>query len=174
MKIITIVLFSTLCFMNPSFSKEQQSTPETPSIQPNIKILSDQIDCNQSNNVCIAKGNATAEKLNDSKVKILKADQIIAHFAKENGTGPLKVTRLEATGNVFFIIGDIIIQGARGNYTAQTETAEVFENVKITNGKNQLDGGYAQVNMKTGQYSIKRNGERVSALIFTKDKTREN
>jgi lipopolysaccharide export system protein LptA len=128
------------------------------------------MDCDQSKNVCVAKGNAIAEKLNDSKVKILKADQITAHFAKEGGKGPLKVIRLEAEGNVFFIIGDIIIQGLRSNYSAATEIAEVFDNVKITNGNNQLEGGYAKVNMKTGHYSIKRDGERVAALIFTKDK----
>jgi lipopolysaccharide export system protein LptA len=174
MKFIPVVLFFAFYVIIPSFANVQQSIPESSDTQPNIKILSDQIDCNQNKNVCIAKGNATAEKLNDTKVKILKADQIIAHFAKENGTGPLKVTQLEATGNVFFIIGDIVIQGSRGNYSAQTEIAEVFENVKITNGNNQLDGGYAQVNMKTGQYSIKRNGERVSALIFTKDQKNES
>ena len=150
------------------------SVTATPA-QPNIKILATQMDCDQAKNVCIAKGDAIAEKLNDSKVKILKADQITAHFAKEGGTGPVKVTRLEAEGNVIILIGDdIIIQGDRGNYLvggekAESEIAEVFDNVKITNGKNQLDGGYAKVHMKTGQYSIKEKGKRVQALIFTKD-----
>jgi lipopolysaccharide export system protein LptA len=150
------------------------ATPSSQSpSQPDIKILSDQMDCDQSHNTCIAKGNATAEKLNDPKVKILKADQITAHFAKAGGTGPLKVTRLEATGNVFFIIGDIIIQGKRGNYLADSEVAEVFEGVKVTNGKNQLDGDYGTVNMKTGHYSLKGGGERVQALIFTDNKGKD-
>ena len=71
-------------------------------------------------------------------------------------------------------MGDIIVQGKRGNYLDHSEVAEVFENVKITNGQNQLDGSYATVNIKTGHYSIKRNGERVQALIFTKDMTKQN
>lgn len=170
MKVSIILFFYSFILISQSFGNPPANAfPLTPA-QGNIKILSDQMDCDQSKNVCVAKGNAIAEKLNDSKVKILKADQITAHFAKEGGTGPLKVTRLEAEGNVFFIIDDIIVQGLRGSYSTATEIAEVFDDVKITNGKNQLDGGYAKVNMRTGHYSVKHGGERVSALIFTKDK----
>lgn len=166
-----IGILSTYCFIfiAPSLANPSTVSITPPPSQPNIKILSEQMDCDQNHNVCVAKGNAIAEKLNDSKVKILKADQITAHFAKEGGTGPLKVTRLEAEENVFFIIGDIIVQGKQGNYLANSEIAEVFHDVKITNGKNQMEGGYAKVNMKTGHYSIKRDGERVQALIFTKE-----
>jgi lipopolysaccharide export system protein LptA len=155
----------TVTFAN---TQTQSRTPHLD--EPNIKIVSEEINCDQSKNICIAKGNAVAEKLNESKIKLLKADQITAHFAKQSGTGALKVTHMEAVGNVFFIIGDIIIQGLRGHYNSETDIAEIFDNVKITNDKNQLDGGYARVNMKTGHYVIKRDGERVSALIFTQDK----
>jgi lipopolysaccharide export system protein LptA len=163
---ITIHTIGILLLIAPNFA---HTTPTSPAPQPNIKILSEQMDCDQNHNVCVAKGNAIAEKLNDTKVKILKADQITSYFSKERGTGSLKVARLEAEGNVFFIIGDIIIQGKRGTYLADNEIAEVFDDVKITNGSNQLDGGYAKVDMKTGHYSIKRGLEPVQALIFTKD-----
>lgn len=148
----------------------QANPPPAPAAtgEPNIKILSDQMDCNQSTNVCVATGNAFVEKLNDSKTKTLKADKIIAHFAKTGGDGPLKPTKFEAEGNVFFIIGEILVQGKRAEYFVETEIAKVFEDVKITQGPNQLDGGEAEVNMKTGQYSIKKAKEQVSALIFTK------
>lgn len=158
-------LFIDTIFANPA--------PVADSDAPNIKILSEQMDCNQDHSVCVAKGNAVAEKLNDTEIKILKADQITAYFSKEGGVGPLKVTRLEAEGNVFCIIGDIIIQGPRGAYLVENDVAEVFDDVKITNGKNQLDGGYAKVHMKTGHYSIKRGNERVQALIFTKEPKQE-
>jgi lipopolysaccharide transport protein LptA len=137
--------------------------------QPNIKITSNQMDCNQSTNVCVATGNAVAQKLNDSKTKVLKADQITAYFAKEKASGPLKATRFEAQGNVFFVIGDIVVQGKRSEYVVETEIAKVFDDVKITQGKNQMDGGYAEVNMRTGQYFVKKDKDRVSALIYTKD-----
>gem|GEM_PF-2795795 len=159
------LLFISAIFANPP--------PAVDPVVPNIKILSEQMDCDQGHNMCIAKGNAIAEKLNDAKVKILKADQITAYFSKEGGEGPLKVTRLEAEGNVFCIIGDIIVQGIRGTYLVDDDVAEVFDDVKITNGNNQLDGGYAKVHMKTGHYSIKRGNERVQALIFTKESKQE-
>lgn len=164
-----VIIICSLMFFNAAFATPPPAPATPPSNQPNIKILSDQMDCDQNHNVCVAKGNAIAEKLNDSKVKILKADQITAYFSKDGGAGPLKVTRLEAEENVFFIIGDIIVQGKRGTYLAEEDVAEVFDDVKITNGKNQLDGNYAKVNMKTGHYSIKRGNEPVQALIFTKD-----
>lgn len=167
-RVARFLCFVTLLLINATFANSAPVPAPLTSAQPNIKILSEQMDCDQNHNVCIAKGNAIAEKLDDSKVKILKADQITSYFSKEGGTGPLKVARLEAEGNVFFIIGDIIIQGKRGIYLAENEIAEVFDDVKITNGNNQLDGGYATVNMKTGRYSIKRGQEPVQALIFTK------
>ena len=158
----------SLVLVAPSFPT---TTPLSKN-QPNIKILSDEMDCDQTRSVCVAKGNATAEKLGEDKVKILKADQITAHFAKDGGAGPMKITRLEAVGNVFFIIGDISIQGKRGNYITEEDSAEVFDDVKITNRENQLEGGYGKVYLKTGQYTLKNNGERVQALIFTKDKNK--
>jgi lipopolysaccharide export system protein LptA len=144
------------------------NAPSSPG-QPNIKILAEQMDCDQSQNVCIAKVNASAEKLNDPKTKILKADQIKAHFGKEGRDGSTKVTHLEADGHVFLILGDIIIQGERGDYVVDTEVAKVYDDVKITNGQNQVSGSYGEVNMKTGQYSVRRDGERVQALIYTKE-----
>lgn len=160
-----------LALITPSLAHPQlpSSGPSSPG-QADIKILSEQMECDQSRNVCVAKGNAIAQKLDGPKTKILKADQITTHFAREGETGPVKLTRLEAEGNVFFIIDDIIIQGKRGNYLADSEVAEVFGDVKITNGKNQLDGSYGKVYMKTGHYSIKRDGEPVQALIFTAEK----
>lgn len=170
---LAILICSIISISASLATPKPSSSKTTPQNQPNIKILSDQMDCNQEHSFCVAKGNATAEKLGDSKVKILKADQIKAHFAKEGEAGPLKVVKLEAEGNVFFIIGDIIIQGERGHYVTDSEVAEVFDNVKITNGSNQLDGGYGKVNMKTGHYSIKRDGEPVQALIFSKEQTKK-
>lgn len=170
MKRTTLRAIGILLLTNATFAGPNSASPAP---QPNIKILSEQMDCDQNHNVCVAKGNAIAEKLNDSKVKILKADQITSYFSKEGGTGPLKVARLEAEGNVFFIIGGIVIQGKRGTYLADNEVAEVFDDVKVTNGNNQLDGGYAKVNMKTGHYSIKRGLEPVQALIFAKDQNQD-
>lgn len=170
MKSALFSLMISLIYITASQANPPSNQPPLPTGEPNVKILSDQMDCNQDTKVCIATGNAVVEKLNDAKAKVLKADKITAHFAKTGQTGPLKATKFEADGNVFFIIGDILVQGKRGEYLVDTEIAKVFDDVKITQGPNQLDGGYAEVHMKTGHYSIKKDKERVSALLFTKEK----
>lgn len=163
------IFFQTL----PTIANTPTAPLVTTANQPNIKILSDQMDCDQARHVCIAKGNATAEKLNDKKTKVLKADQITAHFAKDAKSGSTQVTHLEADGNVFFVIGDIAIQGKQGEYLVESGIAKVKDDVKITHGENQLDGGYAEVNMETGHYSLRHDGEQVQAMIYTKDNVTE-
>lgn len=163
------ILFLSHVLAIPSWA-EPASDPK-----PDIKIISDQMDCDQNRKICIATGHAVAEKLNEATVKILKADQITAHFQKQGETGPMKVARLEAQGNVFFIMGDVIVQGKRGDYQIETEMAEIFDEVKITKGQNQLDGSYGKINMKTGSYTVnKQGGERVQALIFTNETPKED
>ncbi|MBM3468044.1 MAG: hypothetical protein FJX71_01270 [Alphaproteobacteria bacterium] len=168
MKVIWSILLGSFVLFEAVNAAD--SPPLTSENQSNIKITSEQINCEQNQNTCTALGNAVAEKLNDPKKKILKADKITVHFTKKQGNEPTKIALLEAEGNVFFIIGDIIIKGKKGNYITESETAEVFEDVKITDDKNQLDGNYASVNMRTGHYSIKGDKNRVQALIFTKEK----
>lgn len=136
------------------------------------------MDCDQGKNTCVASGNASAEKLNDSKTQILKADKITAHFSKEGGSGSMKPDQLKADGNVRFKLDDIFVQGDRGDYDVGTEVIKVYSqedkdgkkgNVKITNGENQVSGKSGEVNMKTGKYSVRGDGERVEALIYTKE-----
>jgi lipopolysaccharide export system protein LptA len=172
MKWLFIIGFMAVAssWANPSAPSGKASPAAS---QFNMKILAKQMDCDQNQSKCVATGNATAEKLGDPKTKILKADQITVYFTKEGTPSPLKVSRLEAEGHVFLIIDDMVIQGKRGNYLAESEVAEVFEDVKITSGSNQLEGGYSKVNMKTGQYFIKQDGNQVQALIFTKETARK-
>lgn len=174
MKIGMTRIVGSFLFLS-SFVDTSPALVTTQSQQPNIKIYAQQMDYDQSKSICIAIGNAIAEKLNDSKVKILKADKITAHFTKKDPSGSLKVSLLEADGKVVILNGpDVIIQGESAKYTPENEIAEIFKNVKITNGNNQLDGSYGKFNMKTGQYSLKEEGKRVQALILTKSSDQEN
>ncbi|MBM3632172.1 MAG: hypothetical protein FJX03_00470 [Alphaproteobacteria bacterium] len=174
MKIGITQIMGSLLFISSLVNASATSGP-TQSKQPNIKIYAQQMDYDQSKSICIATGNAIAEKLNDSKVKILKADKITAHFTKKDASGSLKVSLLEAEGKVIILSGpDLIIQGENAKYTPESEIAEIFQNVKITNGENQLDGSYGKFNMKTGHYSLKEEGKRVQALILTKSSDQEN
>jgi lipopolysaccharide export system protein LptA len=151
-----------------------------------VKILADALECDQLKNVCTATGNARAQKLNDMDLKTISADKMFAYFEKnedaedskkgedsqdENASmGKMKLTKLEAEGNVIMTTRDNVIQGNRAEYYVDEETANVFGSVKITNQKNQMNGSHCQVNLKTGKYRMINEGSRVQTLVVQEKK----
>lgn len=155
------------------------ATPPQPTGLANLKILSDKLECSQEKKICIATGNASAVKLDVPDRQTINADKLIAHFDKEDSKegekeekkGQTKLTHIEAEGNVFMVTGQTIIQGARGTYDNKTEIAHVYENVKITNEENQINGDHGEVDFKTGEYKVDQHApQQVQALLFTKGK----
>lgn len=76
-----------------------------------------------------------------------------ARPAKAAGADPLssgRLQRIEAYGNVEVRTIADIARGDRGVYLAETDTARLVGNVKITHAGHQLNGPAADVNMKTG------------------------
>jgi lipopolysaccharide export system protein LptA len=147
------------------FAENETTQPDN-----NIKILADEMECDQQTGKCIATGNAVAQKLNDPEGRTIAADKLITFFAKKDPQGPSKLTRIEAEGNVVITTGETIIRAPRGYYNAETEYAELFEDVRATNaGKNHLVGNHGDVYMNTGQYKVTSANQQVQALIFTKD-----
>jgi lipopolysaccharide export system protein LptA len=136
---------------------------------PDLKITSDEIDCTQDQKKCTALGNARAEKLNTKEPQIITAETMIAHFNKIPG-GSTKLHRLEAHGDVVIIHGEAVIRARRVDYDVNTKVAQAFEDVTVSQDKNQLEGTFGEVNMATGEYKLRREGGQVDALIYTKDK----
>ena len=65
--------------------------------------------------------------------------------------GGLELQRADAYGHVVLISGSETVTGDRGDYNAETGIATVSGSVKISReGGNQLDGGWAHVNLNTG------------------------
>lgn len=93
----------------------------------------------------VARGNAQATH-EDKKVK---ADVLTAHF-QENAQGDLEVHRIDAAGNVEIMSPKEYARGREGTYFVDRELATLEGEVKITQGENQLDGNYAEVDMATG------------------------
>ncbi|MDZ7712401.1 MAG: hypothetical protein U5L06_04490 [Rhodovibrio sp.] len=62
-------------------------------------------------------------------------------------------------------------RGDRGVYNTRTEIATLTGNVRITRGENQLNGGWGQVNLRTGVSRLRGappeagGGSRVRALL---------
>jgi lipopolysaccharide export system protein LptA len=93
----------------------------------------------------VARGKAHATH----EDKQIKADVLTANF-QENAEGDLEVHRIDAVGNVEIMTAKEYARGRKGVYFVDQERAELEGDVKITQGENQLDGNYAEVDMATG------------------------
>ena len=96
----------------------------------------------------------------------LRADILTAHIAK---SGKRDIEQIDAFGNVLVSTGTEIARGDEGVYNPRTEIATLCGNVKISRGKNQLNGACAEVNLKTGNSRLVGGGRRVKG-VFTPTK----
>lgn len=95
--------------------------------------------------IAVARGNAVAIK--DGRE--LRADVLTAHL-KETKRGALELERMEAFGNVEVATQSEVARAQYGDYDPDTGIANMAGSVKISRGTNQLNGEFAEVNMKTG------------------------
>ena len=109
-------------------------------------------------NLAVARGEAIVVG-SDGR---LRADILTAHIAK---TGKRNIDRIDAFGNVLVSTGSEIARSNEGVYNPQTEIATLCGNVRITRGKNQLNGSCAEVNLKTGRSHLLGRGQRVKGIF---------
>jgi lipopolysaccharide export system protein LptA len=134
-----------------------------------------------SEGVAVADGAAYAEDKNKHK---LYGDKLIAFFRQDGNANKASgitgsrgdINYVQGFGNVRMDTANEIIRAERGAYNIDNGMATLEGNVKVTQGQNQLSGGFATVNVKGGKSSVfgtaaqahqqplKQNG-RVSALI---------
>lgn len=93
----------------------------------------------------VARGNAVAIQ----KERKIRADVLTAIF-KENAKKSLELTRAEGFGHVVLTTPKEEVTGERGDYNAESGIATVAGSVKIVREGNELNGGYAHVNLNTG------------------------
>jgi lipopolysaccharide export system protein LptA len=105
----------------------------------------DHIDYFQQEKMAVAVGDAVAKR--DDRT--IRADTLTARFA-EDKDGTQQLTRVDADGNVVVTTPNEIARSRQAVYTVATETAVLSGDVKITQGKNQLNGQRAEVNLRTG------------------------
>ncbi len=96
-------------------------------------------------NMAVARGDAMAVR----EDKRIQADVLSAHFAPDSGD-ELVLTRIDAFGNVRIATATEFARGDRGVYYVDREFATLSGAVKITREENQMNGEYAEINMKTG------------------------
>ena len=93
----------------------------------------------------VARGNAVVLQAD----KRVQADVLTGHF-EQTAAGRQELTRVEAIGDVQLSTKSEFARGDKGVYNLDTEIATLEGSVRITRGDNQLNGEFAEVNLRTG------------------------
>lgn len=93
----------------------------------------------------VARGNAVAVRAE----KRIQADILVADFA-QNADKQMAMRRAHGYNHVILTTPREVVTGDRADYNVETGIVTVTGSVKITREENQLDGGYAVVNLNTG------------------------
>jgi lipopolysaccharide export system protein LptA len=114
--------------------------------------------------MAVLRGNGVAVQ----KDKNLKGDVLTAHFKDKDGPGGkkppakpaakggndsgggLELQRADAYGHVVMTTAQEVITGDRGDYNMETDIATISGSVKILRDGNELNGGYAHVDLNSG------------------------
>ncbi|MDH3241085.1 MAG: hypothetical protein OEO83_10500 [Alphaproteobacteria bacterium] len=123
-----------------------------------IVTARDSLEYYEQKALAVARGNAVLRQRNPPKGggRTVRADVLTTQSAPK-GDGRSKraakgkdIRRMDAYGNVVITRPGEIALGERGVYRPNEETAELWGKVRITRGKNQMNGERAIVNFKTG------------------------
>ena len=147
-----------------------------PSQNPPIRIVADHMDCDQNQGICIATGNAFAERPHDPERRTIRAHKFTVHFTKtdrgkelDKGETPsTELNEIHADGEVVMTDRDNIIRCKRAIYRHASEDVELFDNVHLTQGDNQLNGSYGYADLKSKKYRVTNEGEQVQGLFVKK------
>jgi lipopolysaccharide export system protein LptA len=129
----------------------------------------DSLEYYEKKSMAVARGNAKADMRGAKKGggRSIRADVLAAYFKprsakpakgrakskakdKKGGKKQSRLDRMDAFGNVVISKPGEIALGDQGFYLPNKEIAELWGKVRITKGKNQLNGERAIVNFKTG------------------------
>jgi lipopolysaccharide export system protein LptA len=125
----------------------------------------DSLEYWEKRGLAVARGNAIASRGENR----LRADILTAHF-KAGKDGKSKMTRIDAFDNVLVSSPDEIATGKQGVYNVETGIAVLSGSVKVTRGKNQLRGSYAEINLNTGVSRLYGSGkQQVKGYFAPKD-----
>ena len=103
------------------------------------------LEYSQSRNRAVARGSAVAVR-DDRK---LEAETLTATF-EPDGKGGDKLTKLVAVGRVVLTSPTEVFHADRADYDVVTERLKLQGSVRITQGRNELRGRSAELDLKTG------------------------
>jgi len=114
----------------------------------------------EKQNAVVARGKAVAANPQQE----VKADLLTGYFHPDKA-GAKKLYQVEATGNVVITGKGSVARATKAIYNIETDVATLEGAVKITRGKNQINGEHAVYNLKTGQAKITGGGKQVKTLL---------
>ena len=117
--------------------------------------------------IAVARGDAVMVRA-DRRVS---GDVLTAHIQEDPKTNESHVTEVDGFGHMRVSTPQQFATAGRGVYNMVTNIAYLVDDVRVTQGKNQLDGDYGEVNLNTNVSrmlsgpSAGRPGQRVRSLI---------
>ncbi|MCK6441501.1 LptA/OstA family protein [Elstera cyanobacteriorum] len=102
--------------------------------------------------VAVARGDAVAVEAD----RRIAADVLTAHLAQDASGKANRISKVDGFGNLQIATPAEAASADKGVYDMDRQIATLLGGVKVTQGKNQLNGDYAEVNMKTGVSRILR------------------
>lgn len=118
------------------------------------------LEYSQSRNRAVARGNAVAVRNGRS----LKAETLTATFEPDGD----KVKRIVAVGGVVFTSPTEVFRADRADYDVVSERLKLEGSVRITQGRNELRGQSAELDLKTGTSRMKGGKGGVQGLFVPK------
>lgn len=106
----------------------------------------DSLEYWETRRVAVARGNAQAVEA-DRRVA---ADTLVAHLVEDQRTKNTRIAKVDGWGNLDVATSKEVARSSRGTYNLDTNIAVMIGDVKVSQGRNQLNGDYAEVNMNTG------------------------
>ena len=122
----------------------------------------DTLEFRERQGVAIASGKAMAVR---GKSR-LRAEVLTATIVREQN-GKAEIQKIKADGGLEITTRQDVIRSSRGVYDLKSGVVTLTGSVKITRGRNQLNGDYAEVNLNTGRSKIvNRGGKGVRGLLI--------
>ncbi len=148
--------------------------------QNTLRVVADSMDCDQNQGVCIATGNAFAERPHDPEKRTIRAHKFTVYFSKsekdqtqqKSETPSTELKELHADGSVVMTDRENIIRCDRAIYRHSSEDVELFDNVHLTQGENQLNGSYGYADLKSKKYHVTNKEDQVQGLFVKKTKAK--
>ena len=129
---------------------------------------SGKIELFRANDQCDASTHFVSIKQGEN---LLTANRIVAYVGTDEKR---ELRRAEAFGNVSVTTPKGSARGNRGVYNPQKNIVELFENVRIEQNGNFIDGAHAETDLNTSISRIKgseKTGGRISGIFYKKRKT---